>query len=217
MCHTKTFFSSQFVAIFFMVIPFSTSAGVISFTHDDIAFVMDTTDAFCDFNNEQQALFERSQRKLTAAGQTPSIFGQAACKTNFQFPNSSMNLRWHGKLAPKLDLFVIKKALEQNFKQQKKGSVTLDELMLNLGPDLPLVKILETTSNQAMLYMLFSQKVSDANELIKLETLVSYIYIPDTGDIFILAITNTKSKTLEELLLLHNLSTSIANSLKLNV
>ena len=205
----------EVLAFVYILMPVTTFAGDLSFSHNNKTFVLDTTNSFCDFSAEQQATFESSQKTLEASGMARSLIGQSACKTVSQFPNSNINLRWQGKVAPNLNILAIKKSIEDNFLKHTKFSTKVQDLAKNFGSDVQTTTVLETANDQAMLYTLFDQKLPNSKKTVKLESYISYIYIPVTGDIFILALTNTKSKTTKELRLLVKLSSSISNSLKL--
>ena len=203
------------LAFVYILMPVTTFAGDLSFTHNNKTFVLDTTNSFCGFSAEQQATFESSQKTLEASGMARSLIGQSACITVSQFPNSNINLRWQGKVAPNLNILAIKKSIEDNLLKQTKFSTKVQDLAKNFGSDVQTTTVLDTANDQAMLYTLFNQKLPNSKKTVKLESYISYIYIPVTGDIFILALTNTKSKTKKELRLLVKLSSSISNSLKL--
>lgn len=197
---------------------------IVTFEYDNTVYNIDTTEAFCDFDETQQQNFDNTQRMLKAAGQAENIFGQSACKSFRMFPYSNINLRWQGRIPVGFPNKGVKKALEENFTKQLGKLTKIDSLaeetkalLQSTKTDIKITKVLETRSNHAIIYNAFTQPLPNSEQNLIMESLSSYTYSSETGDIFILTLTTPKTENKKEFEVLVDLVSEISDTLsKLN-
>ena len=205
-----------YILLIVLIVPTILSAEVRKFSFQGVTYTIDTTTAFCKFNAEQEAEFENIQRLLKESGQTPNILGAFACSNFKQFPFSNINVRWQTRIPSGYSKATVKKALEDNLKQQSGVAIRSESIFKNSGSAMQSIAMLETQNDQAIMYSLMLSSVPNSNEKVNTESFSSYTHVESTGDIFIVTLTTPKTSNLPEVKELLQLLGQISNSLSNN-